>query len=87
LAARPAFHHSKASISAHLTIVFAALAVGHWIETTTGLSLRRFIRTLRPIRQNEIDVAGHSIVAENEIGDAARRAITSIEAAAHPPGH
>jgi hypothetical protein len=33
LAARPVFHHTRESIEAHLTIVFAALAVSRWIET------------------------------------------------------
>jgi hypothetical protein len=32
LAARPIYHRTKDSIQAHLTIVFAALAVSHWIE-------------------------------------------------------
>jgi transposase len=32
LAARPIYHHKRESIEAHLNIVFAALAVSHWIE-------------------------------------------------------
>src|SRR2546423_198177 len=32
LAARPIYHHQRDSIEAHLTIVFAALAVSRWIE-------------------------------------------------------
>jgi hypothetical protein len=36
LAARPIYHHTRESIEAHLTIVFAALAVSRWIENTTG---------------------------------------------------
>jgi hypothetical protein len=32
LQARPIYHHKRESIQAHLTIVFAALAVSHWIE-------------------------------------------------------
>ena len=33
LQARPIYHHKRDSIEAHLTIVFAALAVSRWIET------------------------------------------------------
>ena len=44
LQARPIYHRKRDSIEAHLTIVFAALAVSHWIETTTGWSIRKFVR-------------------------------------------
>jgi len=37
LQARPVYHHKRESIEAHLTIVFAALAVSHWIEHQTRL--------------------------------------------------
>jgi hypothetical protein len=36
LQARPVYHHKRESIEAHLSIVFAALAVSHWIEHQTG---------------------------------------------------
>lgn len=36
LAARPIYHHLRESIDAHLSVVVAALAVSHWIETQTG---------------------------------------------------
>ncbi len=49
LAARPIYHHKRESIEAHLTIVFAALAVSRLIENRTGWSVRRFVRTARPI--------------------------------------
>ena len=39
------YHHKRESIEAHLTIVFAALAVSHWIEHKTGWSIKRFLRT------------------------------------------
>lgn len=32
LRARPIYHHKRESIDAHLTIVFVAMAVTHWIE-------------------------------------------------------
>ncbi|PXW94300.1 hypothetical protein C8E89_1703 [Mycolicibacterium moriokaense] len=39
------YHHKRESIEAHLTIVFAALAVGHWIEHQTGWHIKKFVRS------------------------------------------
>jgi hypothetical protein len=36
LQARPIYHHKREPIDAHLTIVFAALAVTRLIEALTG---------------------------------------------------
>jgi hypothetical protein len=48
LQARPIYHRKRVSIEAHLTIVFAVLAVSHWIETITGWSIKK-IRPHRPL--------------------------------------
>jgi hypothetical protein len=82
LAARPAFHRLKDSINAHLTVVFAAQAVGHWIEDVTGISLRRFVRSTRPIRQIDIEIAGHKLTAEDDPPPAVAEAVEKITAAA-----
>ena len=47
LAARPIYHHKRESIDAHLTIVFAALAVSRLVEERTGWSIRT-LRAHRP---------------------------------------
>jgi hypothetical protein len=36
LQARPACHHLRDSIEAHLTIAFAAMPVSGWLEDRTG---------------------------------------------------
>ena len=41
LRARPMFHHTREAIEAHLTVVFAALAVARYLQDATGLSIRR----------------------------------------------
>ena len=51
LKARPMFHHTRDAIEAHLTIVFAALAVSRYLHTTTGLTVRKILHTLKPIQQ------------------------------------
>lgn len=38
LRARPIFHHRREAIEAHMTVVFTALAVGRFLQETTGVS-------------------------------------------------
>ena len=54
LQARPIYHHKRDSIEAHLTIVFAALAVTRWIETPPAGRIKKFVRTARRYRTIEI---------------------------------
>lgn len=65
--ARPNFHHKRDSIEAHLTIVLAALAIGKTIEARTGVSIKRFVNTLRPIRSGIVTINGKEYPAEPEI--------------------
>jgi Transposase DDE domain len=58
LAARPLFARTRDAIEAHLTIVFTALAVSREVQTRTGLSLRRFLRTLKPLWSATIEING-----------------------------
>ena len=58
LAARPMFARTRDAIEAHLTIVFTALAVSRAIQDRTGLSLRRVLRTLKPLRSATIEING-----------------------------
>ena len=80
LRARPIFHHKRDSIEAHLTIVLAALAIGTTIETKTGLSIKRFIRTLRPIRSGIVMINGKEYEAEAEISTEAKLFIRKLQA-------
>jgi hypothetical protein len=63
LQARPVYHHLRDSIEAHLTIVFAALAVSRRIEHQTGWSIRKFIKTARRHRTIEIQAGQHATTA------------------------
>ena len=58
LKAKPIFHHQRDSIEAHLTIVFTALAISHYIETASGLSIKKFVKSLEPIRNGIILING-----------------------------
>ena len=58
LRARPMFARTRDAIEAHLTIVFTALAVSRAVQDRTGLSLRRVLRTLRPLRSATVEING-----------------------------
>ncbi len=78
LQARPVYHHVRDSIEAHLTIVFAALAVSRWIETTTGWSIRRFVKTARRYRTIEIQAGDHTITAADPLPADLSHALSQI---------
>jgi len=78
LAARPIYHHTRESIEAHLTIVFAALAVSRWIENTTGWSIRKFVTTTRRYRTITIQAGDHTITAADPIPDELQTALDTI---------
>jgi transposase len=67
LKARPVFLHKRDSIEAHLTIVLAALAVSKMVEFKTGISIKRFVNIMRPIRSGIININGQEYPAEAEI--------------------
>lgn len=54
LQARPIYHRTRDSIEAHLSVVFAAMAISHWIEHQTGRSIKKFVRTARRYRTVQI---------------------------------
>jgi hypothetical protein len=78
LQARPIYHHKRDSIEAHLTIVFAALAVSRWIENATGWSIRKFVRTARRYRTIEIQAGEHTITAADPLPTDLSQAIETI---------
>jgi len=63
LRARPMFASTEDSIHAHLTVVFAALAITRHLHKTTGYSIRRIVRALRPLRDVTISIDGHQFTA------------------------
>jgi len=67
LRARPMFHHTRDAIEAHLTIVFAALAVARHLQELTGLSVRKIVQTLRPLQQITVRIAGHEHLAQDQL--------------------
>jgi transposase len=84
LQARPIYHRTRDSIEAHLTIVFAALAVSRWIEARTGWSIRRFVKTARRYRTIQIQAGPHTITAADTLPGDLRQALETINHASRP---
>lgn len=84
LRARPMFHHQRDSIEAHLTVVAASLAVAKHLQAQTGLTIKRIVRELRPLRHVTITLAGHTITAEPQTTKTSQHI---LEKCGHSPGH
>jgi len=78
LRARPMFHHKRESIEAHLTIVFAALAVARYLQQRSGVSIKKLVQTLRPLQEITITVAGQPITAQPQIPVEAQELIDRV---------
>lgn len=67
LRARPVFHQQTESIEAHLTVVFAALAITRHLTAITGVSIKRIVQTLRTVRSATIEINGQPLTLDPEI--------------------
>lgn len=81
LKARPIYHHKRDSIEAHLTIVFAALAVTRWLEATTSASIKTLVKQLRRYRTINIQTDDQTITAENPLPHDAQTWLHAIQTA------
>ena len=79
LRARPVYHRKRDSIEAHLTIVFAALAVTRFIEHRTSWSIKKFVRTTRRYRTVQIRAGQHILTAEDPLPPDLRDALALIK--------
>jgi len=77
--ARPIFHWKHDSIEAHLTIVLTSLAVGRNIEAKTGISIKHFVKILRPIRSGIVIINGQEYPAKEIIPDTVRNLIHKLD--------
>jgi hypothetical protein len=79
LKARPVYHRKRESIDAHLSVVFAALAVTRFIEDHTGWPVKKFVRTARRYRTIQIRAGQHTITAEDPLPTDLRDALELIK--------
>jgi transposase len=78
LRARPIFHHLHDAIEAHLTVVFAALAISRHLQDATRLSIKRVVPTLRELRSATIDINGQQLTLDPELTPEARDILTAL---------
>jgi hypothetical protein len=81
LQTRPIYHHTRESIEAHLTIVFAATAVSHYIENQSDWSIKKFVRTARRYRTAKIKAGRQTLTAADPLPDDLRGALAKIGSA------
>ena len=78
LRARPMFHHHRDAIEAHLTVVVTALAVARHLQQQTGMSIKKIVRTLQPLRDATIRIASTEVTAEAAITPAAQDILNAV---------
>lgn len=80
LATRPIFHHKEDAVKAHMVICFVALALGKYLEITTGLSVRRIVDTLWSVTDAKIvdSVTGETFTLRSEISEEARALLKKL---------
>jgi len=79
LRARPVFHQKRDSIEAHLTIVLAALAMARTIQDATGLTIRRFLHALEPIRTAVIRIGSNERIVKPYIAPEVKELLVSLQ--------
>ena len=86
LRARPVFHHTRDAIEAHLTVVMASLAIARHLQDTTGISIKRIIRALKPLQEITITINlnGHHLTAADPLTPEAEEILTALSI---PTGH
>ena len=85
LRACPVFHHTRDATWAHLTVVMASLAVARYLQDATGISIKRVIRTLKPLQEVTINLNGHHLAAAPRLTDTADDILTALSTP--PPAH
>ena len=79
LRARPIFHRRRDATEAHLTVVFAALAMSRFMQDATGTSLRKIITSLRPLREFTGSVGGQDITFTPEVPKTVEDMLKALE--------
>ena len=78
LAARPIFHRTLDAIEAHLTIVFTALAIARDLQARSGWSIRKIVKTLRPLQHVTISVGDQELQAQPVIPEATAKMLRTL---------
>ncbi len=79
LRARPVFHRQREAIEAHLSVVFAALAISRHLQDVTGISIKKIVHTLRAVRSATIEINGQRLTLDPELTDTTRNILSQLE--------
>jgi hypothetical protein len=69
LRARPAFHHQREAIEAHLAVVFAVLAVARHLQDANDTGIKKIVQTLRTARSATIEINGQRLTLDPDLTD------------------
>lgn len=83
LRARPVFHRQRDAIEAHLTVVFAALAIARDLQEATGASIKRIVQTLRAVRSATIELNGQRLTLDPDIPAEAQNLLAKLRREGH----
>ena len=73
------FHRKRDSIEAHLTVVFAALAITRFVEAATGISIKKLIHILAPLRTGIVSINSKRITVESRLTPKAKEVIKALD--------
>ena len=59
--------------------MFAALAVARYLQDATGMSIKKIVRTLRPLQQVTVRIAGHDHLAEDPLTPTPRIILDALD--------
>jgi hypothetical protein len=78
LRARPIYHRLREKSEAHLTIVFAAIAVSRHLQEATGISIKRFVKLLAPVKDGVIAIDGNEHLISAEMTPEIEKLLTKL---------
>ncbi len=78
LKARPIYHRKRDAIEAHLTIVLAALAISRNIEYQTGISIKKFVKLIRPLRSAIVTINSEEVFTDPELSPEIRLVLNNL---------
>ncbi|WP_155859413.1 hypothetical protein [Cellulomonas sp. KRMCY2] len=70
----------REAIEARVTIVVAPLAVARYLQDTTGVTIKKLVQTLRPLRSVVIAIGDQTIPADPTPGPDARTILDQLPA-------
>jgi hypothetical protein len=73
------FHHQRGASQAHLSVVFAALAVPLHLQDRTPTSIKQIAQVRRSTRPATIEINGQRLTLDPRLSSAARDLLHRLE--------